>query len=201
MPYEKCSEVSAEFWEELSRRDPQEVTRRTGANRHGERFRIPFFNRELSVDLRERRVEDAGRPGEDPGFRVCLVALHYLLYVDPQALGSPVSPLEFAGGATFFRGQHGLPNEPLEERFGRDREGFLAAGVRLGAEARPAGDAALALTVLPGLTVEVILWLADEEFPAQASFALPAHLNRFWHLDAVWGLLNVVVQELLKAAG
>jgi hypothetical protein len=57
----------------------------------------------------------------------------------------------------------------------------------------------LALRVFPGLTVEVILWRADDEFPAQVSFTLPAHLDRFWFLDAVWGLLNLVTQELLKA--
>jgi hypothetical protein len=45
----------------------------------------------------------------------------------------------------------------------------------------------------------MILWQADDEFPAQVSFTLPAHLDRFWSLDAVWGLLSLVGQELLKA--
>jgi hypothetical protein len=58
----------------------------------------------------------------------------------------------------------------------------------------------VALEVFPGLVVEVILWQADDEFPAQVSFTLPAHLDRFWFLDAVWGLLNLVTQELLHAA-
>ena len=95
---------------------------------------------------------------------------------------------------------NGLPDAPLAARFGQDLAGFMAAGRKLRAETRPAGDAALALRVFPGLTVEVILWRADEEFPAQVSFTLPAHLDRFWFLDAVWGLLNLVTQELIKAA-
>ncbi len=45
----------------------------------------------------------------------------------------------------------------------------------------------------------VILWQADEEFPARVSFTLPAHLDRFWFLDAVWSMLSLVAQELLKA--
>ena len=89
---------------------------------------------------------------------------------------------------------------PLEERFGRDGAGFLTAGKKLHGEIRPAGDTAVALQVFPGLVVEVILWQADDEFPAQVSFTLPAHLDRFWFLDAVWGLLNLVTQELLHAA-
>jgi hypothetical protein len=109
--------------------------------------------------------------------------------------------MALSGGATFFRGHHLLPQAPLEARFGQDIPAFLRAGRRLQAEAHPAGDAALAFLVFPGLMVEVILWQADEEFPAQVSFTLPAHLDRFWNLDAVWGLLNLVTQELLQAAG
>jgi hypothetical protein len=41
---------------------------------------------------------------------------------------------------------------------------------------------------------------ADDESPAQVSFTLPSHLDRCWFMDAVWGLLNLVTQELLLAA-
>jgi hypothetical protein len=75
----------------------------------------------------------------------------------------------------------------------------VAAGKKLHGEVRSAGDASIALQVFPGLVVEVVLWQADEEFPAQVSFTLPAHLDKFWFLDAVWGLLNLITQELLKA--
>ena len=67
-----------------------------------------------------------------------------------------------------------------------------------GVQPLTAGDAALAFSVFPGLLVEVILWTADEEFPAQVSFTVPAHLEEFWHLDAIWGLMQVVVTELLE---
>jgi hypothetical protein len=78
--------------------------------------------------------------------------------------------------------------------------GFLRAGSLLGAERRAGGDGALALQVFPGLTVEVILWEADEEFPAQVSFTVPSHLDHFWQLDAVLGLMGLVGKEVLRAA-
>ena len=51
-----------------------------------------------------------------------------------------------------------------------------------------------------GLSVEVILWLADDEFPAQVSFTVPSGLDRFWQVDAVLGLMGLVVKELLRTA-
>lgn len=199
MAYEKCNEVSKEIWNDLKERDPVEVTGRTGVIFRDGLYHLPFLDRELLIDPAGQEIRVAQAPEGEPGFRVCLSALSYLLRLDPKALGPGISPLELPGGSTFFRGHHGLPDAPLGARFGQDLAGFLTAGQRLKAETRPAGDAALALSVFPGLMVEVILWRADDEFPAQVSFTLPAHLDRFWFLDAVWGLLNLVTQELLKA--
>lgn len=202
MAYEKCAEVSQEIWGDLTARDPREVTGRTGALWRQGLYHLPFLDRQLLIDPGAREVQIEGTPEADPGFRACLIALLYLRYIDIAALGPAVSPLELPGGTTFFqaRGPHSLPAAPLEARFGKDPAGFLAAGRRLQAEMRPAGDAALALEVFPGVVVEVILWLSDEEFPAQVSFTIPANLDRFWYLDAVLGLLDVVTRELLKAA-
>ena len=200
MAYEKCIEVSAELWQDLSTRDPQEITGRTGVVYREGRYHLPFLDRTLFLDPATRQSQIAEAPDAEPGFRLCLTALVYLLRINPAALGPGISPLELPGGATFFRGHHSLPSGPLEERFGWDAAGFLAAGKKLHGETRPAGDAAVALEVFPGLVVAVILWQADDEFPAQVSFTVPAQLDRFWFLDAVWGLLNLVAQELLRAA-
>jgi Domain of unknown function (DUF3786) len=200
MAYEKCSDVSEEIWKDFEACDPREITGRTGVLYREGVFQLPFLDRTLLLAPARRQVQVAGAPQTEPGFRLCLTALMYLLRVEPARLGPGISPLEFTGGATFFRGHHGLPHGPLEERFGRDAAGFLAAGQKLGGDTRPAGDAAVGLAIFPGLEVEVILWQADDEFPAQVSFTLPAHLERFWFLDAVWGLLNLVTQELLQAA-
>jgi hypothetical protein len=202
MLYNRCDEVDKKFWRDLGRADPEDIARRTGVRRHQNVFRVPFFNRELVVDLDRRHLFLAEAPEEEPGFRRCLITLLYLLTVDTADLGPPISPLELTGATTFFHshGPHALPRAPLEERFGHDLSGFLEAGRRLGAETRYLGDGALAFRVYPGLGVEVILWEADEEFPAQVSFTVPSNLDRFWQLDAVLGLLGLVVKEILRAA-
>ncbi len=202
MLYEKCEEVNEEFWQELSGLPPAEVTRRTGAAWAEGAYRLSFLNRVIEIDLTKRTIQMEGFESRDPGFRLCLTSLLYLSRVNPALLGPLVSPLELTGGSAFFmeRGPHALPHAPLEERFGSDLPGFLNAGELLAAEPRAAGDATLAFQVYPGLTVEVILWLADEEFPAQVSFRVPGSLERVWYLDAVLGLLQLLAQELLATA-
>jgi hypothetical protein len=201
MLYNQCAAVSEEFWRDLRQADPEDIARRTGIRRQDNIFRFPFFNQEAVVDLEQQRVFRAAAAADEPGFRLCLISLFYLLYVDTAALGPPVSPLELPGATTFFqkRGPHAIPSAPLEERFGGDLPGFFQAGELLGAERRSSGDGALAFQVFPKLPVEVILWEADEDFPAQASFTVPAGLDRFWQLDAGLGLMGLVVKEMLRA--
>jgi hypothetical protein len=203
MLYNQCAGVNEEFWRDLRQADHEDIARRTGIRRRQQGFRFPYFNQEAVVDLDQQRVFRVTAPAEEPGFRLCLITLLYLLFVDTRELGPPLSPLELPGATTFFqsRGPHAIPSAPLEERFGRGLPRFLEVGRLLGAERRASGDGALALQVFPGLTVEVILWEADEEFPAQVSFTVPSHLDRFWQLDAVLGLLGLVVKEILRAGG
>jgi hypothetical protein len=200
--YEKCAEVNGEFWQELAELLPGAVTRRTGATFAAGAFSLTYLNRVLKIDPVRRILKIEGTGMREPDFKLCLTALLYLSRVDPAALKPLVSPLELTGGATFFMegSAHALPHAPLERRFGHDLPAFGRAGAILEGEPPEAGDAALALPVFPGLTVEVILWLADEEFPAQASFRVPGALERFWHLDAVLGLLHLVTYELIAAA-
>jgi len=202
MLYNRCAEVNEEFWRDLIQADPEDILRRTGVRRQQNVFRFPFFNQEAVADLDQKRVFRTDAPEEEPGFRRCLVTLLYLLLIDTAGLGQPISPLELTGATTFFqsRGPHAIPSAPLEKRFGRDLAGFLEAGRSLGAEPRDQGDGAFALPVYPGLSVGVTLWEADEDFPAQVSFTVPANLDRFWQLDAVLGLMGLVVKELLRAA-
>jgi len=199
--YEKCADVDAALWEALADADPEEVTQRTGATFARGNYHLSYFSWRLTVKPHQRHISLAEGQAREAEFQLCLVALLYLLKVDPHLLGATqVSPKEFKGGTTFFQGPHALPVARLEERFGEDRAGFLEAAGRLGGRTVDLGDAAVLLPVFPGLEVGVILWQGDEEFPAQVNLTVPRGLDRFWPLDAIWALLNVVTRELWRAA-
>jgi hypothetical protein len=199
--YQRCRDVDQGLWEALDRANPVEVERRTGSHYSQGCYILPFLNRELSVYPAQRLVLDSGQVNEEPEFQLCLTALLFLLNIDASQLASDqVSPKDYKGGIVFFQGPHALPTARLEERFGWQRELFLQTGHSLGGQEVGQGDAAVALTTYPNLIVEVILWLGDDEFPPQVILTTPAALERYWPLDAIWALLNVVTREFWRTA-
>lgn len=197
--YQKCQDVDGALWQALAAAEPAEVAGRTGARYQGGVYELPFLNRRLVVEPEARQVQVQG--AGDPEFQLCLTALLFLLRVDGTRLHSrQISPKEYKGGVTFFRGPHALPTARLEECFGAHRELFLRVGRSLGGEEIAQGDAAILLPTYPNLPLGVILWLGDEEFPPQVNLIAPAALERFWALDAIWAWLNVVTREFWRAA-
>jgi hypothetical protein len=90
----------------------------------------------------------------------------------------------------FFRGPHLFPVKPLENRFGNDGERFLQAGKKLGGTEVPGGDVAFQVMALPRIPVQVLLWLADEDFPARITFLFDATIEEHLHLDVIFGLVS-----------
>jgi hypothetical protein len=199
--YQKCGDVDGVLWQGLLQADPLEVGDRTGASYQEGVYELQFLNRKLAVQPAEQLVQVQGLAGGEPEFQLCLTVLLFLLKVQAAQLPSRhVSPKEYKGGVTFFRGPHALPTARLEECYGSDRELFLKIGRSLGGEEIGQGDAAILLPTCPNLSLGVILWLGDEEFPAQVSLTAPAALERFWALDAIWAWLNVFTREFWRAA-
>jgi hypothetical protein len=200
--YQKCRDVDDALWEALARANPGKVASRTGARYAAGSYTLPFLNRELTIYPAQRLVLVPGEAeAEEPEFQLCLTALLFLLNVDAAHLPSrQVSPKEYKGGVVFFQGPHALPTARLEAQLGGEPELFLRIGRSLGGVEVKQGDAAIALEAYPQLLIEVILWLGDDEFPPQIILTTPAALERYWALDAIWALLNVVTREFWRAA-
>jgi hypothetical protein len=198
--YSRCADVDGDLWKALEAADPGEVCRRTGAEYVDGTYRLSYLNRQLAIQAMAKRLYLITDDTEELGFQLGLVTLLYLLKITRGTLPErQVSPREFKGGTTFFQGPHALPVSRLEARYGQDRQGFLEAGTILGGKPNNHGDAGVFLKVFSGIQVGLILWLADEEFPAQVSLTVPAALEQYWQLDAIWAMLNVVTREMLQA--
>jgi len=185
------------LWERLAAARPEEAAARAAVAFEPGRdaYVVPLCGAEVRVLAAERRVEGA------PGYEAMLASLQYLLSAqDESPAGEWVDPKSLPYGDFFFRGPHPMPTAGLEEAFGQSPDAFRGAAEALGGRPLDMGDAAYEFRALPRVPVAVILWAADDEFPARARFLLDRHAHRQLPLDALWVVCRVLAKRLIAAA-
>ncbi len=186
----------AKAWETLAGMRPQDVSSAAGAeyDEASRSYRIMCFGIGFMVSPDTRTIT-----GSDPKSKVFLdrykdfFRLAVLWYMTSAknipATGRLIRPLDVKGGQRFFAGTHLLPLDRIEERFGRNKTGFVERGLRFGAEVFKAGDAAVRLYPLPRVPVTLILWVEDEEYPARATLFFDSTIDFQISLsDIVWSV-------------
>ncbi len=195
----KTAGGEAKAWETLLAMDPARVCSGAGVVHVASSgvYGIKAFGMDFVASTRDRTITS-----ENPHaalllerykdfFRLAL--LWYLTSAkDIPATGRLIRPVDVKGGQRFFTGTHVLPLDRVEQKFGKDKMGFIERGLRFGAEIVHYGDAAVRLFPLPRVPVTVILWLEDEEFPARANLLFDATVDYQISLsDIVWSLAMV----------
>ena len=200
MPDLPRQDPTAVLWDRLQAADPAEVAARTGARWDADAgaYLIPVLTDEFRVFPAEKRVEG---PDGGAGWEPMLSCVQYLLLSqDAPLAGEWASPLSLPYGDLFFRGPHVLPAKGLEEAYGSQRDAFCQACERLGGRPLEMGDATAELRAFPRVPIAVVLWLADDEFPARVQFLFDKAADGQLPLDALWLLTKVVARRLVAVA-
>jgi len=108
-----------------------------------------------------------------------------------------MKPSALPGGDIFVRGTHVLPLDKIGERFGNDRQGFLAKGGELSGIRLEYGDVSLKLAPFPNLPIVLIVWSANEEFPANASLLLDSSCTAHMATDVIWATTTMTIELML----
>lgn len=192
-------------WELLAASSPAEVCARAAVafDRESGAYRVLSFGRRFSVGMRDRLILGLEPGGEDFLERhAALFRLSVLWYLVKATRTCPsgtlVKPSGLPGGEIFLKGTHVLPLDALAAKYATRPEAFLAAGAALGGTSAAHGDAAIALSPLPKVPTTVILWTADDEFPARADLLFDATGPRHLPLDILWSVAMLSVQLFLE---
>ena len=91
-----------------------------------------------------------------------------------------------------------MPIDKLEQAFGRNQDVFASLFLSLGGKTADGGDSAFDFLFFPRLPVRLILWLADDEFPARMSFLFDRSANQHLKLDGLWAVGKALAYQLLQ---
>ncbi len=191
-------------WELLAASDPVALSERAASvfNPVDGSYRVPVFGRNFSVHPGNRLILSLEPEGEvflkryAYFFRLSL--LWYLVKAAPACpSGNLVKPAGLPGGEIFFKGSHVLPLDALAAKYATRPEAFLAAGAALGGKPVTDGDAAIELQPLPKVPSTVILWTADDEFPARADLLFDASCSAHLPLDILWSVAMMSILPFL----
>lgn len=128
--------------------------------------------------------------------------LYYLSLAD----GSPpanewITFRELPDGVFYHQAFEGYTGEVLVRTIGDDMAALARAAELAGGVSIDVGDCSYAFQVLPRITLAVIYWRGDEEFPAKAQVLFDRTASHYLPIDGLAMLGSHLVQRLLKLAG
>jgi hypothetical protein len=194
--------ISEDLWNTLRGLDVSDTERRSLSeyNPETQSFRLPILNRQYDISPATRSVKLAESfPDHSPDFYLQLAAVNYLIGAKNLPLiGKWTAETQFPSGSLFYRGPHKMPAHKLEEAFGRDQDGFVSHALSHGGRIVDGGDCAAEFIFFPRLPVRLILWLADEEFPARVIFLFDRSADQHFKLDGLWAVGKALASQLLQ---
>ena len=163
-------------------------------------YEMKILNGRFRIDCRQRSINPVDTPEDRPQsglFSIAVVA--YLLQsqkIEPAA--EWVSPLDLPGGSQFFRVSHTPPVNRIVSRFGESETDFSQACLSCDGEPIPFADIAYSFRVFPRIPMAVLLWLADDEFPARASILVDKTAYLHLPLDALFASMFILENAILE---
>lgn len=193
------------LWEQLEKLDGHRTAQRAKCQylTDPDRYVVTLLNSDYVVNLAGRKIFSAepGPPAVLAGFIQQLCILAYLINAKDLTLADKlVTADSLPGGQFFFRGPHSLPTYKLEQAFGSQPDRLYEAAKQFDARRCEFGDGSVQLYVLPRIPITIVVWRADEEFPARASILFDQTVAAQLPLDALQAAVNLAVEALANAA-
>lgn len=187
-------------WKKLKQLDPIDVSERLGVryNSKEKQFIVPFLKEDYVLDFNHEtiyRKNDNFRPSIDDS----IIILNYLTFssYDIKNDNKWVTLKEISnGGVLFFPSFQNMTVKKLIEKYGHDIKLFEKKALELGSEEVKFGDKGYKFDVLPKISICVIMWEGDEDFPSNASILFDSSIQHLVHIETVIGIGMSIANKL-----
>ncbi len=186
--------IAAEKAVETLKSQSPEQLELLGDEPDGDNWTIKVLGQKLTADIRTGSVKTPG--GKEVGQAWRILVLHYLAIGSEPSFGA--CNLTFAtisGAMTYDKVYQGRVIGRLCHTAGRDAETLIKAAVALDARESDGGDKAFEFPLFPKLSLKLIWYAADDEFPPSATILLPENLSAALSIEDI-----VVLSEQLVAS-
>jgi hypothetical protein len=194
--------ISKDLWNTLQALDTTDVEKRSLSKYDPKTrsYRLRILIRDFDISAENRSIRLVKSHQTNPSdFYLQLAAVNYLIGAKEFPLiGEWTAETQFPTGPMFFRGLHKMPTYELEQAFGRNQALFVSTSFSLGGKKVDEGDCAFEFLFFPRLPVKLILWLADEEFPARMIYLFDRSANQHFQLDGLWAVGKALANQLLQ---
>ena len=196
MNYTAAYEKSVAHFQEMSL---AEIEHFSGYTVKGDQIEVDFLGQRFKVEYPSAKFEpEPQADGELPIFARILI-LHYLCnQAEKSVTGQLISFKELPGGGIYNQPFSNRAIRPMVEHFGEHPERLLEAAQNIGGIPVKLGDAAVTLNVYPKILVTLVLWRADEEFPASGNILFDRSASEFLPTEDYAVLASFVVMALKK---
>jgi Domain of unknown function (DUF3786) len=201
-PTDGLVSVPAQYWDDLGKKAPTSLCDNAVAQAHGPGdLVLPVLGKEILVDIKNHSLMSVRR-GEYRKVEYPLLELLVLLYLlnaKSVAFSNQLVSIKELKTAHFFQGPHELNVGKVLERFGGDLKGFRAAAESLGGAGQNlVADAAYRIPAFPKVPLYYLLWEGDDEFEPRLSVLFDRSIESHLSADAIWGLVGIVSEALIK---
>jgi hypothetical protein len=175
------------------------ISQRTGfESAEADRFRIAFLDRVYHVCFPEFEFEDEAESREAVPIQEQILILHYMLSPASAPLTENwISYREIPGASFYYSAFVKRAIDPLKKVFGQNIDGLLRAGETLGGKTIDPGDAGYEFRLFPNIPVRIILWAADDEFPAEANIVFNENIRGSLSPEDIAWLAGMLVYRLI----
>jgi hypothetical protein len=182
------------------RLDPREMAVRAAVPYDEGRFQVPFFGTMYHVHWPKGTIQQLADQ-EEVDIATQILNLHYLLTADGTPLAAEwVAFRSLPGGLGYDAAFQGRANLRLAHAFGADTPAFENAARALGGERLSFGDSSFLFRLFPRAWLAVVLYLADDEFPASANVLFDAAVSHYLPTEDLAVLGGMLAGRLVKAA-
>ena len=179
--------------------DPQKTAALAAVTYENERFQVPFFGSIYHVHWPKGTIQRLADQRE-VDIATQILNLHYLLTADGTPLAAEwVAFRSLPGGLGYDAAFQGRANLRLAHAFGTGMSAFESASRALGGERLTFGDASFLFRLFPRVWLAVVLYLADDEFPASANVLFDAAVSHYLPTEDLAVLGGMLAGRLVRA--